>query len=626
MPNLFVSLPLPPGSGVGAPADVSAMGRDKTIIVDGSVAGTVVTIEASVDGVTFAPVATFATGTLGEMVVSIAAKFLRTRVAGTVAGVTVSANDNGGLFSALTLPVGNGIGPTFNASEHGSFSSFIVGGVFPGAAVNIQGSADGVIWATVASFNGAGGIISRDEIADLYRVVVSGRGAGVFTATAGVGSINDGITAADNPPLAAFVYRPGATGAEAPPNSHVYTDWYKLMAAVDATKHQGYRYIQFDNRFAPNPALDPVQTPFAAFNNPLPALTPLVVGLYPCAIPPPPQGQVWDMLDVIWTDRGGSPGLDSTYIRLLDGGANRPCRIINLKRIDAMIFGINYDGLTVGNHPFKTSLSNVRPEAGPFYGLVFEGVRLRMYNTNVNSQPMWLSDIGPGAPPSAQSFLDIQNNAALGLNPFNPTQPSPAPVFEIAVGATLILFGKRTTQIQNNTFKGLAGSTISIQTYFSEVWGNAEDQNLQWVQPAFQGSFPPMVYLCATQRFRPSPTVLAANGAAFFGEVCKVNSAAGPIRVNLPKASFPVGGPTGAFPWEGTAIVVLDVAVVPVPGNITVRAANGDKINESVPETGVGQSDTVVPVSAAPPYTQRALRFWPDRTTTQNDGSWFTIE
>lgn len=400
-------------------------------------------------------------------------------------------------------------------------------------------------------------------------------------------------------PLLSFVYRPGATGADAP-GGNVYTDWYALMAQIEATKHLGYRQIQFDNRFAPDPATDPLVAPFAAFNAPLPPLSPLVVGKYPCAILPPPSGQAWDMLDVIWTDRGGAPGLDSTYVQIVDGGPGRPNRIDNLKRIDAMIFGILYDGLTPGNHPFVTSRSTLSPQAGPFYGWVFEGVRLRLYNTSPLAQPAWLSDVG-------NSFFDIQNNAALGLNPFAPTAPSPAPVVEVAAGATLILFGKRTTQVQNNTFKGPVGSTISIQTYYSEVWGNAEDPQLQWLQPAFAGNLAPMVYICATQRFRPSSSkIVAPGGPAFFGEVCRVDSSAGPVLVTLPKSSV-TAPTTGTFPWQGTAITVLDVAGSAGVNAITVQAAAGDTIN--------GGPSVVLPASAF-----SSLRFWPD-----GFGAWFVI-
>ena len=450
----------------------------------------------------------------------------------------------------------------------------------------------------------------------------------------------DGVTVVGNgtpenplsaPLLVTYVYRPGATG-EFAPGGNVYTDWYALMEQIRATENQGYRYIQFDNRFAPDPATDPVFQQFAAFNVPVPPPVPLPnlrVGFWPAVIPPPLPGESWDMLDVIWTDRGGSPGLDATYVQILDGGPGRPNHIDNLKRLDPMIFGIVYNGLTPGNHPFRVSRSILAPQAGPFYGWVFEGVRLRVYNTTPLAQPIWISDV-PG--PAGRSFMDLQNNAALGLNPAGsppppaPTTPSPAPIIEIVAGATFILFGKRTTQVQNNTFLGPVGAVISLQTYFSEVWGNAEDPQLQWDQPQFLGTIAPLEYICATQRFRPSTNILTAPGPAHFGNVVRVDStgaAPGSIVVTLPKASFYSPGPTGDYPWEGTAVTVLDISAAPVPGAIVVVATPGDSIN-GVPEAGGLESATTVLIV---PPTTRSLRFWPDRTTAANPtGRWYTLE
>lgn len=404
-------------------------------------------------------------------------------------------------------------------------------------------------------------------------------------------------------PILSLVYRPGATGAYAP-GGNVFTDWYALMAAIKATKNLGYRQIQFDNRFAPNPNTDPTVAPFLPFNTVVPGPQ---LGLWPCAILPPPAGEAWDMTDVIWTDRGMAPGLDSTFVQIYDGGPGRPNHIDNLKRIDSMIFGIVYNGKTVGNHPFVTSRSTITPNAGPFYGWVFEGVRVRLYNTDASAQPVWISD-------AATSFFDIQNNAIFGLNPYAPAAPSPAPVIEIAAGATLVLFGKRTTGIYNNTFKGPFGANLSIDTYYSEVWGNAEDPMLQWVQPNFAGTIVPLKYECATQRFRPSSAaIVTPGGAAFFGEVCRADSSGGAVLVTLPKSQ--VTAPTlGSFPWEGTAITVLDYKGKADINAITVRAAVGDSIN-GVVELGGGESDTALPASA---YS--SLRFWPD-----GKGAWFTI-
>lgn len=421
-----------------------------------------------------------------------------------------------------------------------------------------------------------------------------------WTSSDDMTSASDGSELSATPTMS-FVYRPGATGASAP-GGNVYTDWYALMDVITATKQLGYRQIQFDNTFAPNPSTDPAVAPFTAFN------TLLSVGLnpsnkFPCAILPPRPGidpAAWDMIDVIWTDRGGAPGLDTSYVQIYDGGPGNPCRIDNLKRISSMIFGIIYNGKTVGNHPFVVSRStNLAGAAAPFYGWVFEGVRLRLYNTNATAQPIWHSDAGT-------SFFDIQNNAILGLNPFAPTLPSPAPLIEVAAGATLVLFGKRTTSIHNNTFKGPVGSTINIDTYFSEVWGSSRNPMFQWVMPAFEGAIAPagITYTCATQRFIPNAAVLTTNGNAFFGEVCRVDPTAGPMTVTLPISKF-TAPTTGTFPWQGTAVTVQEVAGS--TNVITVAAPAGETINGAA----------TFPMSAA---AYVSARFWPDGA-----GAWFVL-
>ena len=415
--------------------------------------------------------------------------------------------------------------------------------------------------------------------------------------------VDDPNSTADSPDsLADFIYRPGATGAYAP-GGKVYTLFAPLYAMLKATKNRGYRYLQFDNRFAPNPATDPQISAFAAYNTNVPTTQ---LGLWPCAIPPPPVGEAYDMTDVIWTDRGMAPGLDSSLIQIYDGGPGRPCRIDNLKRYDSMITGLIYNGKTVGNHPFVTSRSTIAPNAGAFYGIVFEGVRFRMFNTDASAQPMWLSDV-------ATSFFDVQNNAVFGLNPFAPTAASPAPVIEIAVGATLVLFGKRTTSVQNNTFKGLAGSTLKIDTYFSEVWGSSRNAQFQWIMPNFAGAIAPptaptkgdgITWTCSTQRMIPNAAILLANGAAFFGEVCRVNPTAAPMNVTLPISTF-TAPTTGTFPWQGSAITVQEVAGS--TNMITVVAAAGELINGAA----------TYPMSAA---AYVSARFWPD-----GFGNWFVI-
>src|SRR5512143_773083 len=165
-------------------------------------------------------------------------------------------------------------------------------------------------------------------------------------------------------PLLTFVFRPGATGVEAP-GGNVYTDWALLMTAVDATRYLGQRAIEFDNRFAPNPTVDPVLIPFLPFNTPAPVAS----GLFPCAIPPPLPGQSWNLRDIIWLDRGLPPGGSSPAVQFWDGGPGRPCLVDNIKRIDSLLLNLIYNGITPGNYPIVSS-RNVTNPALP-YGIQF---------------------------------------------------------------------------------------------------------------------------------------------------------------------------------------------------------------------------------------------------------------
>lgn len=74
-------------------------------------------------------------------------------------------------------------------------------------------------------------------------------------------------------PVPHFVFRPGAPGGA---KGNVYTDWVELYDALQASKDQGIRYLEFDSKFSP--VLGPT-------------------GIPACRIP----AGTWDMLDVIWT-------------------------------------------------------------------------------------------------------------------------------------------------------------------------------------------------------------------------------------------------------------------------------------------------------------------------------------
>ena len=201
MPNVFVDLPLPVLNGPGAAVATGAMGWDKTLVFAGDTNGATVTVEASVDGgVVFQPVEVFQGGNY-KKVIGVAAQFMRVNVTNRnpllsfSANIDVGANDNGAQFAALPLPAGNGAGAPVDVSVFGRMRTFIVGGSFPKAVVEIQASEDGIDWAPCLSFAGRGDIENKPQTSRFYRTFVRNRGS-VFGATVAIGAANDSISAA----------------------------------------------------------------------------------------------------------------------------------------------------------------------------------------------------------------------------------------------------------------------------------------------------------------------------------------------------------------------------------------------------------------------------------------------
>ena len=171
--NTFVSLPAPAGNGAGAAADVSAQGAQKTITVgsSGGVYEPVITIEASNDGVSWAPIVTF--NGPNETNVIVACKFMRQNVSrffdGTNPSASVGALTLPVTLTTLAVPAGSGNGAASVSTGLQTLKSIQVGGPFKGT-LNIDISNDGgVTFETVASFS-APGFLSEVFTADHIRV------------------------------------------------------------------------------------------------------------------------------------------------------------------------------------------------------------------------------------------------------------------------------------------------------------------------------------------------------------------------------------------------------------------------------------------------------------------------
>lgn len=251
MANLFFNLPTTPGDGSGAAVSTSALGREKTITVQGAYSGTV-NVEVSLDGATWAQVATFSGGAAEKRVVSVAARFMRASRSGVplvapgLPNVDVGANDNGARFASLAATPGDGIGPPTDTSALGTFNSVTVAGTFTGT-VNIQISDDGVDYVTCMTFSGPG-IKSKEFAAQFMRVQRSGvdRLAPGLPVVA-VGAINDVVSAASISAYGPIVYQPGGPGM----GPGVVATWAEVVARIAAIRAaQGGAVpieLQFDN-------------------------------------------------------------------------------------------------------------------------------------------------------------------------------------------------------------------------------------------------------------------------------------------------------------------------------------------------------------------------------------------
>lgn len=176
MANVYLNLPAPAGNGAGAWVDVSAMGFEKTIVVNTLPTATVI-IEMSNEAVASraAPVCII-TRTKKKQIVGCAALWMRARVSGYRGGgapdVEVGANDNGAAALPLTVPAGSGTGAAVDTSSLGEVKTIVVNNQFSGLVI-VEASEDNVSWAPVMTFNGPGQR-SASFSAEFMRVTRSG--------------------------------------------------------------------------------------------------------------------------------------------------------------------------------------------------------------------------------------------------------------------------------------------------------------------------------------------------------------------------------------------------------------------------------------------------------------------
>ena len=176
MANTFVTLPAPAGNGSGAGVDTSALGKERTITVQGTFRGSVI-IEVSADGGTSWGELCVFTGRGGKTY-QIAADFMRVTRAGVpdispgTPVVEIGSNDDGGLYTSLAAPAGNGTGAAVDVSTFGAFKTGIaVGG--RGLTIIEISQDGGTTWQEAFSFT-TGSVISKEIVAEFARVKRTG--------------------------------------------------------------------------------------------------------------------------------------------------------------------------------------------------------------------------------------------------------------------------------------------------------------------------------------------------------------------------------------------------------------------------------------------------------------------
>lgn len=199
MANLFLNLPAPVADGDGAGVDTSAMGKVRTITVEGDLGGASITIQISNDGgASFVDL--LSTSQPTKKTLKVAAQFMRVRVAGIKPNVAyapnidVGCNDVGAQFVNLPATAGDGTGAQIDVSALGTFKTAVVTGDFTGQ-VMIQISEDGVDWADCLTFDRADHK-SLAFVAQFARVVRAGSGVPVGAARVDLGGVNDPISQA----------------------------------------------------------------------------------------------------------------------------------------------------------------------------------------------------------------------------------------------------------------------------------------------------------------------------------------------------------------------------------------------------------------------------------------------
>jgi hypothetical protein len=192
MPNLYASLPVPAGDGVGAWVDVSLFSATRTFSVDGGHFAGQLTIEGSNDAQASSvplPVPPFFDG--GEVIQTavLTEQFMRIRRTGSASltpgapNVQVAAEQQAGtIFGAMNVPTDNGPGTSIDLTLGGEINTFNVSGGNGQVVIEISTDPAGLIFSPALLFDSGGGVaqtvVGTLKRARVVRRLVTAPGAG----------------------------------------------------------------------------------------------------------------------------------------------------------------------------------------------------------------------------------------------------------------------------------------------------------------------------------------------------------------------------------------------------------------------------------------------------------------
>jgi hypothetical protein len=326
-------------------------------------------------------------------------------------------------------------------------------------------------------------------------------------------------------PICTFVYRPGATGADAP-GGNVFTDWNLLYAAIQATKKLGTRTVEFDDRFAPG------------------------------GVAPIPPG-TYNMTNVVWVGtsaRSVTVTLEDGAIFVVDPpGSHDDVNLMRFKGPEMTIVGNRVNAANPA--PF----TDISIEVEGFIVQFIQNPDLGM-----TALPMF------AVTPAAGAITLFFNTPRGGMGQF------PVSLF-FGSGPPLIDSGTDIVQIvaaaglfANDILTGAGFADLDMLT--GAAWG---DVFTEFSNSAFTGVYSDTVAVQMVRNISYPPVDANITGGlpwdAFYNELVLVDPSQGPVTINLPNAQSK---------QSGERITVKVIGDISEGNEITIASAYGNSIEQ----------------------------------------------